>query len=52
MGVSSEGSASMQSPESRFCDAAGLNAHARPGQRRQEEMGGRGEKGKGLAAAL
>lgn len=30
---------SMQSPQSRFCDAAGLNAHARPGRRRREGMG-------------
>lgn len=48
VGVSSEGSAaSMQSPQSRFCDAAGLNAQARPGRRRREGREGWREGGKG-----
>lgn len=37
VGVSSEGlTASVQSPQSHFCDVAGLNAHARPGQNKKE----------------
>ena len=52
VGVSSEGSAaSMQSPQSRFCDAAGLNAHARPGRRRREGWREGGREGKGLCEA-
>lgn len=44
VGVSSEGlTASVQSPQSHFCDVAGLNAHARPGLIRRRGKGKGGE---------